>query len=257
MLLPTAFFAALDNDSANRGLPPPFVPLVSDVVRQDILRMSRGISVILLVMRVAFLTRGEPSLIENGAHSYVVSRVFHHGYPHNTSSKHTTSSVHASSTAAPTALSPSTTPLSGTASPPATTSPAATTLPPPGTAPPLATGSRSESSPSPSSSMPQPTPSTPVRPCTKCTHSTGLEHDDNVPIHPVVCGLLLLFAVALMAVTAEFVSITLLLGIQSLNVGLQLVSSIEPIRQRSGIETEYVPFLLVIQAVEAHYAMDS
>ncbi len=56
MLVPTAFFAALDRGAGiaatDPGLPPPFVPLVNDHVRRDILRMSRGISVILLVMSV-------------------------------------------------------------------------------------------------------------------------------------------------------------------------------------------------------------
>ena len=62
MFVPTAFFAALDRGSLSTtngtqqptesGLPPSFVPLVSDFVRRDLLRMSRGISVTLLVMYV-------------------------------------------------------------------------------------------------------------------------------------------------------------------------------------------------------------
>ena len=64
-LVPTAFFAALDrgDTSSRSGLPPPFVPLVSDFVRRDILRMSRGISVILLVMFVTFTCLYSVSLI--------------------------------------------------------------------------------------------------------------------------------------------------------------------------------------------------
>ncbi|KAH9930531.1 uncharacterized protein BXZ73DRAFT_90330 [Epithele typhae] len=67
MLVPTALFAALDRGSSNSGqsdsnsgLPPAFVPLVSDTVRRDILSMSRGISVVLIV-------------------AYIVSRIYHHG----------------------------------------------------------------------------------------------------------------------------------------------------------------------------------
>ncbi|KAI1789895.1 hypothetical protein LXA43DRAFT_545502 [Ganoderma leucocontextum] len=66
--VPTAFFAALDrgtvvsgSDSAS-GLPGAFVPLVSDGVRRDILRMSRGISVVLLAI-------------------YTASRIWRHGGP--------------------------------------------------------------------------------------------------------------------------------------------------------------------------------
>nr|AVR29895.1 putative calcium-hydrogen exchanger 3 [Ganoderma lucidum] len=66
--VPTAFFAALDRgtvvsggDNAE-GLPGAFVPLVSDGVRRDILRMSRGISIVLLVI-------------------YIASRVWRHGGP--------------------------------------------------------------------------------------------------------------------------------------------------------------------------------
>ena len=56
--MPTVFFAALDRGSVSpgsgstSGLPASFVPLVSDGVRRDILRMSRGISIMLLVMYV-------------------------------------------------------------------------------------------------------------------------------------------------------------------------------------------------------------
>ncbi|PIL32583.1 transporter [Ganoderma sinense ZZ0214-1] len=57
--VPTAFFAALDRgtivsgSNSESGLPGAFVPLVSDGVRRDILRMSRGISVVLLVIYIA------------------------------------------------------------------------------------------------------------------------------------------------------------------------------------------------------------
>ena len=62
MFVPTAFFASLDRGSLSvagngsqapdSGLPPAFTPLVSDSVRDDLLKMSRGISVVLLVMCV-------------------------------------------------------------------------------------------------------------------------------------------------------------------------------------------------------------
>ena len=58
ILVPTVFFAALDHGPVSpgsgntSGLPSSFVPLVSDGVRRDILRMSRGISIMLLVMYV-------------------------------------------------------------------------------------------------------------------------------------------------------------------------------------------------------------
>ncbi|KAI0739626.1 hypothetical protein C8Q80DRAFT_1274684 [Daedaleopsis nitida] len=73
ILVPTAFFAALDRGSASpgngaqsssvSGLPAPFVPLVSDYVRKDILRMSRGIAIVLLVV-------------------YIVSRLWRHLWQH-------------------------------------------------------------------------------------------------------------------------------------------------------------------------------
>lgn len=56
ILVPTIFFAALDRGSVavgsgdQSGLPASFVPLVSDSVRSDILRMSRGISIMLILM---------------------------------------------------------------------------------------------------------------------------------------------------------------------------------------------------------------
>ncbi|KAI0641763.1 hypothetical protein C8Q79DRAFT_292569 [Trametes meyenii] len=57
IMLPTAFFAALDrgNDTvaASASEHEPFSPLVSDVVRDDLLRMSRGISVMLLLIYVS------------------------------------------------------------------------------------------------------------------------------------------------------------------------------------------------------------
>ena len=67
--VPTAFYAALDRGTvisgsdAASGLPGAFVPLVSDGVRRDILRMSRGISVVLLVMYVGSGLRACASLL--------------------------------------------------------------------------------------------------------------------------------------------------------------------------------------------------
>ncbi|KAI0667441.1 hypothetical protein C8Q78DRAFT_1082163 [Trametes maxima] len=56
-MLPTAFFAALDRGNDTVAAPAsehePFSPLVSDTVRDDLLRMSRGISVMLLLIYVA------------------------------------------------------------------------------------------------------------------------------------------------------------------------------------------------------------
>ena len=60
IVVPTAFFSALDNgavsqtNSADDGLPPNFVPLVNDFVRRCILRISRGFSVVLIVMSRIF-----------------------------------------------------------------------------------------------------------------------------------------------------------------------------------------------------------
>ena len=55
ILVPTVFFAALDrgdvtSSTAGAGLPPAFVPLVSDSVRRYILQISRGIAIILPVV---------------------------------------------------------------------------------------------------------------------------------------------------------------------------------------------------------------
>ncbi|PIL32595.1 transporter [Ganoderma sinense ZZ0214-1] len=58
ILVPTIFFAALDRGSVaagsgdQSGLTANFVPLVSDSVRWDILRMSRGISIMLILIYV-------------------------------------------------------------------------------------------------------------------------------------------------------------------------------------------------------------
>ncbi|KAI1789896.1 hypothetical protein LXA43DRAFT_1075110 [Ganoderma leucocontextum] len=58
ILVPTIFFAALDRGTVaagsgdQSGLPANFVPLVSDSVRWDILRMSRGISIMLILIYV-------------------------------------------------------------------------------------------------------------------------------------------------------------------------------------------------------------
>ncbi|KAM5541654.1 hypothetical protein V8D89_004844 [Ganoderma adspersum] len=58
ILVPTIFFAALDRGSVaagsggQSGLPANFVPLVSDSVRWDILRISRGISIMLILIYV-------------------------------------------------------------------------------------------------------------------------------------------------------------------------------------------------------------
>ncbi|TBU39209.1 hypothetical protein BD309DRAFT_872771 [Dichomitus squalens] len=58
ILVPTVFFAALDRGSVaagsgdQSGLPAPFVPLVSDAVRRDIVQMSRGIAVMLLLIYI-------------------------------------------------------------------------------------------------------------------------------------------------------------------------------------------------------------
>ncbi|KAI0357108.1 hypothetical protein OH77DRAFT_132499 [Trametes cingulata] len=57
IVLPTSFFAALDRGNAIQPLPTseraPFSPLVSDAVRGDMLKMSRGIAIMLLIIYIA------------------------------------------------------------------------------------------------------------------------------------------------------------------------------------------------------------
>ncbi|KAI0667442.1 hypothetical protein C8Q78DRAFT_1053006 [Trametes maxima] len=57
IMLPTAFFATLDhgNDTSTTTSPEddPFLPLVSDLVRSDLLKMSRGMSVMLILIYAA------------------------------------------------------------------------------------------------------------------------------------------------------------------------------------------------------------
>lgn len=70
------------------------------------------------------------------------------------------------------------------------------------------------------------------------------------PVHPWVCVAILLLAVALMAVTAEFVSICLQ-RITGLEVDrAQLVQSIDDVRNSSGIQTEYVFFRSSIASMQ-------
>lgn len=69
--------------------------------------------------------------------------------------------------------------------------------------------------------------------------------EEKRPVHPWVCVAILLLAVALMAVTAEFVSIIAYnrRGITGSGVNrAQLVQSIDDVRNSSGIQTEYVFF---------------
>ncbi|KAI0740183.1 hypothetical protein C8Q76DRAFT_790652 [Earliella scabrosa] len=153
-LVPTAFFAALDrgDTSSRSGLPPPFVPLVSDFVRRDILRMSRGISVILLVI-------------------YATSRIYRHVFTRTASRPGMNSRRSTATTTLDVNL--------------------ASTPSDPDTPPRKRPGRRS-------------------------------------PVHPWVCVVMLIIAIALMAVTAEF-----------------LVTSIDPVRETSGIQTEWFGLVLL------------
>ena len=91
MALPTAYFASLDSGPAsgtptqtsNTGLPPKFVPIVSDFVRREVLRMSRGVSVILLVMYVSLNHQNPNTRSELTALGprYAVSRFYRHLRP--------------------------------------------------------------------------------------------------------------------------------------------------------------------------------
>ena len=88
-MAPTVFFAALDRGSitpgngSTSGLPTSFVPLVGDSVRRDILRMSRAISILLLVMYVQIsqilLTCIFFPVCLTSFRRYIVSCVWRHG----------------------------------------------------------------------------------------------------------------------------------------------------------------------------------
>jgi Ca2+:H+ antiporter len=77
ILLPTAFFAALDRAVAVPITP----PLISDLSRSNFLKLSRGISIVLLIVFVPPSSSSASPFLRQ--RSYVCSRIFLHNPPGN------------------------------------------------------------------------------------------------------------------------------------------------------------------------------
>ncbi|KAI0776939.1 hypothetical protein BD413DRAFT_468225 [Trametes elegans] len=170
IVLPTAFFAALDRgydtDPAPASAHAPFSPLVSDRVRDDLLKMSRGMSVMLLLV-------------------YIASRLYRH-LPPRLSSRPQQSTP--------------TTAKSETAS---------------------ATVDRLRMAPLADERDQHP-------PASGRGQDGPQKGEGSRPLHQVACMLLIVVSIAVMAVTAEF-----------------LVESIDPFRERTGIEAEWFGLILL------------